>query len=224
MTCSHRPVPLCLYLPLLNPSLVAIAVILSFTHSCCSFACTPTLSSKHTANMQFFLISALAGSAVASNFLTTLPRELRVRQTDESFIPDSQTVSACASNEIECPGEFQGSIYCSEPSRGDTCCPQGCKHSSPDRNSDDRSRTLDNCPGTNFCLIDGYCCPEVSLTQTITELGSRLVLVSSREYKLTIYHRVSIPKSVPARTASPSPQALPSPPAPPRQKRHRPQP
>ncbi|KAG7008826.1 hypothetical protein G7Y79_00004g014100 [Physcia stellaris] len=95
--------------------------------------------------MQVFFLSALVSSALASNLIATVPRQLQARQDDQSFVPGSTTVSACASDEIECPGEFEGSKYCSLPSAGDTCCRQGY-----------------NCPGGSFCLIDGFCCPDVS--------------------------------------------------------------
>ena len=111
--------------------------------------------------MQFLLVSALASSALASNLLS-LPKELRVRQTDESFVPDSETIDACFSNQITCPGEYLGSLYCATPSDGDTCCSQGCEHICSNHASNGRWQNPDACPGGSFCLIDGYCCPDVS--------------------------------------------------------------
>lgn len=114
--------------------------------------------------MQVFFLSTLVSSALASNLIATVPRQLQARQDDQSFVPGSTTVSACRSDEIECPGEFEGSKYCSLPSAGDTCCRQGCKCCScPNfRRGPLAHLCIDNCPGGSFCLIDGFCCPDVS--------------------------------------------------------------
>lgn len=94
--------------------------------------------------MRFLLtLAALTGSALANEVIAIAPRHLYARQGGSSFVPPSTLESGCASNEVQCPGSFNGLPYCVTPSLGDVCCAEGY-----------------GCPGGSFCLTAGYCCPD----------------------------------------------------------------
>ncbi|KAI4288249.1 MAG: hypothetical protein L6R35_002488 [Caloplaca aegaea] len=86
-----------------------------------------------------------AAGAIAGNLNQLMPRELRVRQDDQSFTPDTSfgqgetCADAFGAGYIDCNG------ICYNPTDGETCCP-GAGDAYP-------------CPSDSFCLIDSLCCP-----------------------------------------------------------------
>jgi hypothetical protein len=63
-----------------------------------------------------FVMLALASLGAATNL-----KALSKRQGDGAFIPGTDTVSACASTQVEC------NDYCLDLADGDVCCSGGCK-------------------------------------------------------------------------------------------------
>jgi hypothetical protein len=78
-----------------------------------------------------FFMLAIVSIGGASNL-----KALSKRQGSGAFIPGTNTVTACAPNEVEC------NDYCLDLAAGDVCCSEGY-----------------GCPGGSFCLTNGYCCP-----------------------------------------------------------------
>jgi len=74
------------------------------------------------------LVAALSSPALADGVLALAPHYLYARQ-NQAFAPPTSVESGCQSNEIQCPGTFNGLPTCVTPTRGDVCCAEGCKYS-----------------------------------------------------------------------------------------------
>lgn len=78
--------------------------------------------------MQLLLfMAALSSLALADGVLAVAPRYFYARQ-NQAFAPATTVVSSCQSNEIQCPGTFEGRSRCITPTLGDVCCAEGCKY------------------------------------------------------------------------------------------------
>lgn len=118
------------------------------------------------------LLSAIP--ALASSSSPLLARNaLLPRQGGDSFIPGtSGIVYDCAEADLCNAGNV-----CLDRPRGDVCCTEDCTSFSslkllcplsPPQSNVATSLTpiflADGCPGGNFCLTQGYCCPDVGLS------------------------------------------------------------
>ncbi|OJJ05073.1 hypothetical protein ASPVEDRAFT_44616 [Aspergillus versicolor CBS 583.65] len=99
--------------------------------------------------------SLLAAQAVVADNNMPVHRVLSKRQ-DQSFVPP--TTPGCPSDWPMCGT----SNICYDPTRGDTCCPDGTWA----------------CPGGNFCLQQGRCCPDGIDPETCAE-NEGITLTSS---------------------------------------------
>ncbi|KAF8535681.1 hypothetical protein BDD12DRAFT_854372 [Trichophaea hybrida] len=88
------------------------------------------------------VLAILGGSgAMAAENQQIKARSLVERQSDQSFVPDTNPLSGtCAENGLQ---DCIKNVLCFDPSQGQTCC-----HSKW------------GCPTGSFCLIDGKCCPD----------------------------------------------------------------
>jgi len=73
------------------------------------------------------LVAAMSSPALADGVRAAAPRYLYARQ-NQAFAPPTTVESGCQSNEIQCPGTFNGLPTCVTPTRGDVCCAEGCKY------------------------------------------------------------------------------------------------
>ena len=117
---------------------------------------------KAFVDMYFLYLFILASLALANDPANFNPRAEATQ--DLSFDPTETPVSRCPSGQTHCLRPWNRRFVCVDKRRGDVCCPQGCKFTlSEDTESLRSLNTLDGCPGGSYCLIDGRCCPDVSL-------------------------------------------------------------
>ena len=90
--------------------------------------------------LSLLLLAALSGPSLANRVIALAPHNLYPRQ-DQSFTPPTSIENGCASDEVQCPGEFDGTPYCITPSRGDVCCAQGCKYTDSATSFDQREES-----------------------------------------------------------------------------------
>ena len=68
------------------------------------------------------LLALLAGSALAEVDMVNL---FKRQDGSGAFVPGTNTVTSCASDQLECGAEPEPTCY--TPSLGDVCCNGGCK-------------------------------------------------------------------------------------------------
>ena len=121
-------------------------------------------------DMYFLYLFILASLALANDPAIFNPRAVATQNL--AIDPTEIPVSSCSSGWTRCPGGWNGGFVCVDKREGDVCCPQGCKLLSEDTESVHSFDAPDGCPVGYFCLIEGKCCPDVSLNFLICRLCS----------------------------------------------------